>query len=199
MTSVVIEKSQEQANPNAQVIPKLTLDEFLSLPENDESYELVDGEAIKKVSPKFFHSSLTTVFWVDLSAWSDGIGSVRVEWSVVLKRRGQDWVPVPDLLYVSYDRLASDWREDAPCPVLPELVIEIVSPDQTFNQLAQKATDYLSAGVDRVWVVYPPMRSITVFFGDRPPETYRGDRLLTDELFPDLAVTSEQFFVKAGI
>lgn len=199
MTSVVIEKSQEQANPNSQVIPKLTLDEFLSLPENDESYELVDGEAIKKVSPKFFHSSLTTVFWVDLSAWSDGIGRVRVEWSVVLKRRGQDWVPVPDLLYVSYDRLASDWREDAPCPVLPELVIEIVSPDQTFNQLAQKATDYLSAGVDRVWVVYPPMRSITVFFRDRPPETYRGDRLLTDELFPDLAVTSEQFFVKAGI
>lgn len=199
MTSVVIEKSQEQANPNSQVIPKLTLDEFLSLPENDESYELVDGEAIKKMSPKFFHSSLTTVFWVELSAWSDGIGRVRVEWSVVLKRRGQDWVPVPDLLYVSYDRLASNWREDAPCPVLPELVVEIVSPDQTFNQLAQKATDYLSAGVDRVWVVYPPIRSITVFFGEHPPETYRGDRLLTDELFPNLAVTSEQFFVKAGI
>lgn len=199
MTSVVIEKSQEQANPNSQVIPKLTLDEFLSLPENDESYELVDGEAIKKVSPKFFHSRLTSSFWSELSGWASGIGQVAIEWSVVLKRRAKDWVPVPDLLYVSYDRLASDWREDAPCPVLPELVIEIVSPDQTFNQLAQKATDYLSAGVDRVWVVYPPMRSITVFFGDRPPETYRGDRLLTDELFPNLAVTSEQFFVKAGI
>jgi len=25
------------------------------------------------------------------------------------------------------------------------------------------------------------------------------DRLITDELFPDLSVTSEQFFVKAGI
>lgn len=198
MTSVVIEKSQEQANPNSQVIPKLTLDEFLSLPENDESYELVDGEAIKKVSPKFFHSRLTSSFWSELSGWASGIGQVAIEWSVVLKRRGKDWVPVPDLLYVSYDRLASDWREDAPCPVLPELVIEIVS-HQTFNQLAQKATDYLSAGVDRVWVVYPPMRSITVFFGDRPPETYRGDCLLTDELFPNLAVTSEQFFVKAGI
>lgn len=175
MTSVVIEKSQEQANPNSQVIPKLTLDEFLSLPENDESYELVDGEAIKKVSPKFFHSRLISSFWSELSGWASGIGQVAIEWSVVLKRRGKDWVPVPDLLYVSYDRLASDWREDAPCPVLPELVIEIVSPDQTFNQLAQKATDYLSARVDRVWVVYPPMRSITVFFGDRPPETYRGN------------------------
>jgi Uma2 family endonuclease len=193
--TVVIEK----AIPEAQASSEMTLEQFLSLPENDESYELINGEAIKKMSPKFFHSSLTTVFWVEISGWCDERGRVRVEWSVILKRRGKDWVPVPDLLYVSYDRLAADWREDAPCPVLPELVIEIVSPDQTFNQLAQKATDYLSAGVERVWVVYPPMRSITVFFGDRPPETYRGDRMLTDELFPDLAVTSEQFFVKAGI
>jgi len=195
MTTVVIEKTPHDSS----VKPKLTLEEFLCLPEIDESYELVDGEPIKKMSPKFFHSSLTTVFWVELSGWSDGQGRVRVEWSVTLKRKNVDWVPVPDLLYISHDRLASDWREDAPCPALPELVIEIVSPDQTFNQLGQKATDYLNAGVDRVWVVYPPMRSLTVFFHDRPPETYRGDRLLTDEIFPNLAVTSEQFFVKAGI
>ncbi|BBC25400.1 Uma2 family endonuclease [Pseudanabaena sp. ABRG5-3] len=195
MTSIAIEKNAT----DPEVKQPLTLEEFLNLPDIDASYELVEGEAIKKMSPKFFHSSLTTIFWVELSSWCDGFGRVRVEWSVVLKRRGKDWVPVPDLLYVSHERLAADWREDAPCPVLPELVIEIVSPDQTFNQLAQKAMDYLSAGVDRVWVVYPPMRSLTVFFADRPPETYRGNRLLTDELFPNLAVTSEQFFVKAGI
>ncbi|MBD2316603.1 Uma2 family endonuclease [Phormidium tenue] len=195
MTSIVIEKEET----NLEVKQTLTLEEFLKLPDIDASYELVEGEAIKKKSPKFFHSSLTTIFWVELSSWCDGFGRVRVEWSVVLKRRGKDWVPVPDLLYVSHERLAADWCEDAPCPVLPELVIEIVSPDQTFNQLAQKAMDYLSAGVDRVWVVYPPMRSLTVFFVDRPPETYRGDRLLADDLFPNLAVTSEQFFVKAGI
>jgi Uma2 family endonuclease len=195
MTSVVIEKTLQQS----EVKQKLTLEEFLRLPEVDESLELVDGEAIKKMSPKFFHSRLTTTFWVELSASLSGLGQVMVEWSVVLKRRGKDWVPVPDLLYVSYDRLAADWRENVPCPVLPELVIEIVSPDQTFNQLAQKATDYLNAGIDRVWVIYPPMRSLTVFFNDQPPETYQGDRLLTDVLFPNLAITSEQIFVKAGI
>jgi Uma2 family endonuclease len=195
MTNVVIEK----AINDPEAIQKLTLEQFLNLPDVDESYELVEGEAIKKISPKFFHSRLTASFWTELSSWANGFGQVAIEWSVLLKRQGQDWVPVPDLLYVSHDCLAADWREDAPCPVLPELVIEIVSPDQTFKQLAQNAMDYLSAGVDRVWVVYPPMRSLTVFFCDRPPETYRGDRLLTDEVFPDLAITSEQFFVKAGI
>ncbi len=179
--------------------PKLTLAEFLRLPESDESFELVDGEVVPKKSPKFFHSRLTTAFWAELSGWCYGRGQVTIEWAVVLKRGEQDWVPVPDLLYVSYDRLSKDWCEDAPCPVLPELVIEIMSPEQTSNLLTRKALDYLSAGVDRVWVVFPPMRSITVFYTDRPPETYRNDRVINDELFPDLAVTAEQFFIKAGI
>jgi Uma2 family endonuclease len=196
MTFTVV---KEEVLEVSDIVQKLTLEQFLSLPESDESFELIDGEVVVKMSPKFFHSRLTSAFWADLSSWADGRGQVAIEWAVVLKRKGQDWVPVPDLLYVSYDRLSKDWCEDKPCPVLPELVIEIVSPDQTFNLLSRKALDYLSAGVDRVWVVFPPMRSVTVFFADRPPETYRGDRLITDELFPDLAVTVEQFFVKAGI
>jgi Uma2 family endonuclease len=203
MTSIAIEKTVTNTVSDTvndlEVKQLLTLEEFLQLPDVDESYELVEGSAIKKVSSKFFRSSLKTAIWVVLSQWCNSCGQVAIEWSVFLKRRGKDWVPVPDLLYVSHERLPADWCEDAPCPVLPELVIEIVSPDQTFNQLAQKAMDYLSAGVDRVWVIYPPMRSLTVFFADRPPETYRGDRLLTDDLFPTLAMTSEQFFIKAGI
>lgn len=178
---------------------KLTLEEFLRLPESDESFELIDGEVVVKMSPKFFHSRLTSAFWAELSGWASAHGQVAIEWAVVLKRRGQDWVPVPDLLYVSFDRLSKDWCEDMPCPVMPELVIEIVSPEQRFNQFVAKAGDYLSAGVDRVWVVFPPMRTITVFFADRPPETYRGDQMITDELLTDLAVTVEQFWVKAGI
>ena len=37
---------------------KLTLAEFLALPDGDIYCEFVDGEAVPKVSPKFFHSSL---------------------------------------------------------------------------------------------------------------------------------------------
>lgn len=128
----------------------ITIDKFLKMPESDERYELVDGEVIAKVSPKFFHSQLTMMIWAELSGWAVGRGRVQVEWSVLLKRNDRDWVPVPDLLYVSYDRLPKNWCEDSPCPVTPELVIEIISPEQTFNQLADKAVDYLDAGIDRV-------------------------------------------------
>ena len=36
---------------------QLTLEEFLALPDGDIYYELIDGQAIPKVSPKYFHST----------------------------------------------------------------------------------------------------------------------------------------------
>ena len=72
-------------------------------------------------------------------------------------------MPVPDLLYVSYERLSPDWNQDEACPVVPELVIEIISPEPTFGQLAAKTINYLDAKVLRVWIVDSKARSLTVF------------------------------------
>jgi Uma2 family endonuclease len=128
----------------------------------------------------------------------EGKGFVYPEWGIVLKRNNQDWFPVPDLTYISIERLPSDVG-NAMCPVPPELVIEIMSEEQTFKEFVAKAGDYLKAGILRVWIIDPMSRTFTVFYPDHPPETYQGDRLLTDELLPDLAATAEQFFVKARI
>ncbi len=178
---------------------KLTLAEFLALPEADITYELVNGEALPKMSPKYFHSALTTAFWMLIGQWCHGRGRVVVEWAVTLKRQEDDWVPVPDLTYISYDRLPVDWMRDEPCPMPPELVIEIISQGQTFRQFIEKAADYLNAGVDRVWVIDSPSRSITIFFSDRPPQSYTGTTSLTDSIFPNLELTAQQVFQQAGI
>lgn len=42
----------------------LTLEEFWALPEGETAYELVDGQATPKVSPKFFHSTHAESFFV---------------------------------------------------------------------------------------------------------------------------------------
>ena len=54
---------------------ELTLEEFWALPEGETAYELVDGQAIPKVSPKYFHSSLQRVFDRLISAWCHGYSS----------------------------------------------------------------------------------------------------------------------------
>ncbi|MEH2353195.1 Uma2 family endonuclease [Nostoc sp.] len=180
---------------------QLTLQEFLNLPpdEEDISYELVDGQAIPKIQAKFFHAKLTRVLLNLIEKSCEGKGEVCPEWAVALTRRGRDWMPIPDILYISYERLPANWDENEACPAPPDLVIEIISPGQTFGQMAAKAKDYLNAKVLRVWVLDSKARSITVFYPDAAPQTYMGEELLTDSLFEGLQFTVEQVFQKAKI
>lgn len=178
---------------------RLTLKEFLAMPESDITYELVEGEAIPKMSPKRFHSRVTGALYTLLNQWCPQRGEVNPEWAIALKRQGEDWVPVPDLTYVSYQRLPVEVMEDEACPVPPELVIEIISQGQRFGQLVKKATDYLEAGVSRVWIIDPQARSITVFYPDAPPRTYTKDELLTDSLLEGLRLTPQQIFGEARL
>lgn len=175
---------------------KFSLQEFLSLPESGERTELIDGEIVSKVSPKYQHSTLQLRLLLALNQWceSSGSGRVRPEWAVVLKRQGQDWVPVPDLTYISYERLTAEWEEDLPCPVLPELVIEIISPGQSFGSMTSKATDYLLAGVSRVLVVDNQGLSVTVFGNSEFPQTFWVNDTISDALLPELAIALSDIF-----
>jgi Uma2 family endonuclease len=115
---------------------KFSLQEFLDLPAGNDRCELIAGEIRRKMSPKYKHSTLQLRLLLCLNQWCDSIrcGRVRPEWGIVLQKQGQDWVPVPDLTYISYERLPMEWEEDQPCPTPPELVIEIISPGQTFGE-----------------------------------------------------------------
>ena len=177
----------------------LTLQQFFELDEGDRPYELVDGQAIPKMSPKFFHARLQKTLLLILDSWAKNQGRVEPEWAIKLQRHGRDWVPVPDLTYISYDRLSADWMLDEACPVAPEVVIEIISPGQTFGDLAEKATDYLQAGVSRVWVIDTIAKSITIFYPDTLPRTIKGTIAIADELFPELELTPQQMFQAAGL
>ncbi|MBN3922018.1 Uma2 family endonuclease [Nostoc sp. NMS4] len=183
---------------------RLTLEEFLALPEGDITYEFVNGEAVPKykdheMSPKFFHGSTTGALFILLSIWTQAKGRVVIEWAIKLTRNQQDWMPVADLTYISYNRLPVDWLLDEACPVAPELVIEIISPGQTFGEIAEKATDYLKAGVSRVWVVDTKARTVTVFVPSSLPITYRSHQLITDDLLPELEITPHAIFQRAGL
>jgi Uma2 family endonuclease len=183
---------------------QLTVEEFIALPENDTTYELVDGEAVPKykneqMSPKFFHGSTTGALFILLSTWAQDQGRVVVEWGIKLTKNQTSWIPVPDLTYVSYHRLAADWLEDEACPVIPELVIEIISPGQTFGDMIDKATYYLQAGILLVWIVDTISQTITVFTVSSLPVTFRENQMISHEILPGLEITPHTIFQRAGL
>ena len=175
---------------------KFSLQEFLSMPEIGDRSEFIGGEIPPKVSPKYKHASVQGRLFRFLDDWCirEQCGRVCPEWAVVLKRQGQDWVPVPDLTYVSYEKLPIEWEEDEPCPALAELVIEIISPGQSFGEITSKATDYLLAGISRVWVVDNQAQSVTVFGNSEFPQTFWVNDTISDMLLPELAIAINDIF-----
>lgn len=187
-----------------QLTAKLTLEEFLALPESDVTYEFVNGAAVPKykddeMSPKFFHSRFQKTLLILLDQCLQNNGRVEVEWAIKLKIKNEDWLPVPDLTYVSYNLLPADWLKDEPCPVAPELVVEIISPGQTFGEMTEKAASYINAGVLRVWIVDTKAKTITIFAPDRVPVTYRDNLTISDDLLPGLEITPNEVFQRAGL
>jgi len=178
--------------------PWLSLEDFLTLPEGDVAHELINGVAIPKMAPQRFHSRTQKALLLLPDNWGRQRGEVGIEWSITLQRQGRDWVPVTDLLFISSQRLPDDFVGDGPCPVPPDLVVEIISPDQSFGGMTEKALDYLNAGVLSVWIVDPKSQSITAFKPNTIPQFFRGDRPLTDVLLPDLTLTAHQLFEQAG-
>ena len=171
---------------------KLTKAEFWSLADAaDCTYELIDGIAVPKMSPKYFHARATRRILNVLGEWAKDRGRVEIEWAFDLS---EDLTPVPDLMYVSFDRLPESWNENVACPVAPELAIEIISPGQTFGQMTQKASSYLAGGILQVWVVDPSAQSVTIFYPDRAPTTYMGSGVITDDLFPGLSIEIDRLF-----
>lgn len=168
------------------------------MPESDGRCELIEGEIIPKVSSKRFHAGVQKSLIKLIDDWALERGHFYPEWAVVLKRKGQDWVPVPDLTYISFERLAADWLEDAPCPVPADWVIEIISPNQTFGGMVAKAFDYLTAGVLRVWILDSQAQTITVFAPDSVPSTYQGDEAVSESLLSGLALQVGKVFEGAG-
>ena len=107
---------------------------------------------------------------------------------------GIDWTPGPDLTYISLQRVPADWDGQGLCPGIPELVVEIISPGQSFGSMTSKATDYLLAGVDRVWVVDNQAKSLTVFGASEFPQTFGVNDTISDVLLPELAIAVADIF-----
>jgi Uma2 family endonuclease len=83
-----------------------------------------------------------------------------------------------------HDKIKSDER--------PLLVVEILSPKQSINELTEKIETYLSAGIQSCWLVIPPTKTIIVFHDINQPASYSagwvpdpviGVQVAVDEVF----------------
>lgn len=85
-----------------------------------------------------------------------------------------DWVMAsrtPDVMVYAGDQLEQfkaaypDYR-DRPIPFVPDLVVEVVSPNDKIVELDTKIEAYLADGVRLIWVIYPHSRKAIIYAPD---------------------------------
>jgi Uma2 family endonuclease len=77
-------------------------------------------------------------------------------------RRNPDRVRGADVAFISKQRLPHR-PPTGFLEVVPELVVEVISPNDVWEEVRQKLEDYFSIGVDRVWVVEPKNHTVLVY------------------------------------
>ena len=181
----------------------LSLDTFLPLFSQHEGEEWINGEWIARMPGGFLHSLIIKrLFVLLLTLEHQGLGEVYQETAFVVTPSAQ-WVKgsrIPDVLYTRIERLTTyrqntpDWR-DKPFLVVPDLAIEVISPNDQYVDVVKKADLYLQDGVQRVWLVEPQTQIITVQSTGSTQKIYRvGDTLTDDELLPGLSISLTALF-----
>ena len=90
------------------------------------------------------------------------LGTLAASDTGVLLERDPDTVREPDLAYFSTAKLPLDTRVPGYAEVVPDLVVEVVSPHDNRREVNDKALMWLRYGVRLVWVVDPATRTVDV-------------------------------------
>ena len=123
------------------------------------------------------------------------LGTLVASDSGVLLERDPDTVREPDIAFTSITRLPADAVLDGYAEVVPDLVVEIVSPGDRPRDLADKVAMWLSHGVRLVWVVRPAGRAIEVHRSGSAVETLNEAATLSgNDVLPGFSCSVSAIF-----
>ena len=176
----------------------MTADDLLALPDDGKRHELVRGELIEMPSPGVMHGIV-----VDNFGWLIG-GFVRqnsldfVSTSEVGIYIEQD----PDTVRAADYALISRQRIAAPIPpsgyvfgLVPDLVVEAVSPDYRTTAVESKTRMWLDAGVRLVLTAYIADRAVVASRDDGTVQRFGlSDTLTGDPVLPGFACPVSDIF-----
>ncbi len=179
---------------------RLTLAEFLELPEQEPPLEFEEGTVVPKVSPRGKHSLLQFAFCQLINQFAQP-RRLALAFPELRTSFGGRSV-VPDVSVYRWDRIPTDSDNNVANEFSepPDLAIEIVSPDQSVNALIERCVWYVAHGVKAALLVDPSNRSIVVFRSDHLPSVGRGpDEIDVADVLPGFQLTVERLFAAMTI
>ncbi len=163
-------------------------------------YELVDGELVER-NVSALSSRVEGIIFSLLNVHCQA-PNAGITWPSSLGCRfypnDPDKVRRPDVTFVRRDRFSPEYYRDGFLTFRPDLVVEVISPNDNATEVDEKIEEYLAAGIPLVWEVNPQTRLVQAHRKDgsasrlHPSDELTGEDVLPGfhcrvaELFPDV-------------
>lgn len=173
----------------------MTVEEFEAYIEQAENagrlFELINGEMIEKV-PTEEHGVIVLRIGSALLIFNDkhNLGIVTTEARHRLPDDDQNAL-LPD---VSFRNATSPVVRRGAIPTMPDLAVEVQSPNQSDDDMAEKAAYYLAHGSRIVWLVFPAKRTIEVHQAGRVATLTESDTVTGGDVLPGFSLPVRDIF-----
>jgi Uma2 family endonuclease len=175
-----------------------TVDEFenfIHRPENtDRLFELIDGEIVEKM-PTELHGIVAGNFYAPLREFVKSRGLGRVVFEVRYRvPEDEHNARIPDVSFTSKERLLPVVEEGA-VPLIPDLCVEVQSPNDSPRTMRDKAAYYLANGARLVWLAYPKKWMVEALYPNGEFDIFTdGDTLSGGEVVPGFTMAVKDVF-----
>ena len=165
----------------------VTADDLLAMPDDGKRYELIRGALIEMPPTSHEHGRVAARVGRRIGNFVEehDLGhDIAAETGVNIER-DPDTMRAPDYGFISYDRMAEPPPSRGFADVIPDLVVEVVSPDDRQPEIDAKTQMWLDAGVRLALVVYPEPQKVYAHHSDGLVVRYGiGDTVVGDPVLP---------------
>jgi Uma2 family endonuclease len=176
----------------------MTAEELAALPSDDgRRYELLDGVLVEMAPNGFEHDVIRGLVSQPFLNYvsSRKLGYVLPGDTGYFLRRNPDRLRAPDMSIVLHDRLPSGPLPKSFSTIMPDLVVEVVSPGDAASEVEAKTLEWLAAGVRLVINVYPETRSVMAYRSPTDVRRYTDAEILdAAPVLPDFTYPVAQLF-----
>jgi len=173
----------------------MTVEQFERLPEQaGVRYELDHGELLEVSGPNYQHNRVRDKVITALNNFIDAakIGEAVAEQEF---RIAQDTVRRPDVAFLRSGVAGRIDKSKSVVDCVPDLVIEIVSPNDTAEQLMHRVNQFLAAGCQCVWIVYPAEKKVHAYGPNDDVRIFNESKTLeAPALLPGFALPVSRIF-----
>lgn len=175
----------------------MTAEQLMRLPSRGKRYELKRGELLMMTPAGALHGRVVMALGVLLHVYASQhkLGQVFAAETGFKIHVDPDTVRAPDIAFVAQERIPPTGVPSGYWELAPDLVVEVVSPNDSAADVQDKIEEWLNAGVRRVWVVYPDTQTIHVYRSLKEVNVLKsGDRLDGEDLLPGFSCAVEEIF-----